>query len=382
MKVLKYCDLFGFQFQFYTGNKRKLYTSYGGIISIFCLFCCFIIFCAVGMKDLFHKNPISTISSDSKSDYHKVKFGTEKLWIPWRIIDYNEKLINFNNLLYPIIYFHKGKKDGNKSGFNFESNYIKYKLCNETDFVDRGKNYHIDVPLDQIYCMDINDIELGGGWISDFMNYIQLDIYLCKDGINYDETNENCTNFQNLKKHYINNATWAFEYFYPIVEFQPTDLENPVVVFYKSRFYNFNQYFTKNERIFIQQYILNDDKSLIFNSDTNSSFWGFISSEFDITVISDPIIQTTSSTLFSLNIFIESGKVSYIRRYNKIFSIIANSFPLFNVAFFLFNSITYMIKTIMVEKYLSELFFERIQERPYKIILDSNKRKSAGFFLN
>jgi hypothetical protein len=41
-----------------------------------------------------------------------------------------------------------------------------------------------------------------------------------------------------------------------------------------------------------------------------------------------------------------------------------------------------MIKTIMTEKYLSELFFERIEERPDKIVFNKNKRKSEGFFLN
>jgi hypothetical protein len=41
-----------------------------------------------------------------------------------------------------------------------------------------------------------------------------------------------------------------------------------------------------------------------------------------------------------------------------------------------------MIKTIMTEKYLSEVFFERIEERPHKIIVNNNKRKSEGMFLS
>ena len=77
----------------------------------------------------------------------------------------------------------------------------------------------------------------------------------------------------------------------------------------------------------------------------------------------------------------DQGKEYYFRRYNKIFTIIANAFPLFNALFFVFDSSTYMIKTIMTEKYLSELFFERIEEKPEKIALNYNKRKSEGFFL-
>jgi len=382
MKALKYFDLFGVQFNFYVGNKRKLYTSYGGIISIVFIFFCLGIFFLVGIKDLLYKNPISNISTDPKAGYHKVKFNTEKLWIPWRIIDFYEKPVNFNNILYPKIYYYKGNKKNINDGFKFETNYIKYKLCNETDFAQRGNNYYIDVPLEKLYCMEIENVELGGGWTSDFMNYIELNIFLCKEGIHYDESNNNCTTFDKLKENFADNITWAFEYFYPIVEFQPTNYENPVIVVYKSHFYNFNRYLNKNERIYIQQYILSDDKSLIFNNEVNSSFWGYISSDFDITAVSDPLIQTSSSTLFSLNIFLDQGKEYYIRRYNKILTIIADAFPIFNIVFFVFNSSTYMIKTIMTEKYLSELFFERIEEKPDKIILNKNKRKSEGVFLN
>ena len=381
MKALKYFDLFGMQFNFYVGNKRKLYTSYGGIISLVFILFCICIFFSVGIKDLLYKNPISNISIDSKAGYHKVKFNTEKLWIPWRIIDFNEKPVDFKNLLYPTIYYNKGQKDNINDGFIFEVNYINYKLCNETDFAQRGNNYYIDVPLDELYCMEIQNVELGGGWTSDFMYYIELDIFLCKGGINYNETNENCTTYDRLRENFVENITWAFEYFYPIVEFQPTNYENPVIVVYKSHFYNFNRLLNRNERIYIQQYILNDDKSLLFNNEINSSFWGYISSDFDITAISDPFIQTSSSTLFSLNIFLDQGKEYYFRRYNKIFTIIANAFPLFNALFFVFDSSTYMIKTIMTEKYLSELFFERIEEKPEKIALNYNKRKSEGFFL-
>ena len=381
MKALKYFDLFGMQFNFYVGNKRQLYTSYGGIISLIFILFCICIFFSVGIKDLLYKNPISNMSTDSKAGYHKVKFNTEKLWIPWRIIDFNEKPVDFKNLLYPTIYYNKGIKDNINDGFIFEVNYINYKLCNETDFAQRGSNYYIDVPLDELYCMELQNVELGGGWTSDFMNYIELDIFLCKEGINYDETNENCTTYDRLKENFVENITWAFEYFYPIVEFQPTNYENPVIVVYKSHFYNFNSLLNRNERIYIQQYILNDDKSLLFNNEINSSFWGYISSDFDITAISDPFIQTSSSTLFSLNIFLDQGKEYYFRRYNKIFTIIANAFPLFNALFFVFDSSTYMIKTIMTEKYLSELFFERIEEKPEKIHINYNKRKSEGFFL-
>ena len=361
MKFLKYIDFFGIHFHFYIGNKRKLYTAYGGIISIIYIICCIFIFFILTLKDILHKNPISNMSSVSQAGYHQVKFSEERLWIPWRIVDLNKKFVNFSNILYPRIYNMKGTKKNNESIFTFTKENILYKLCNETDFAQRGNHHYIDVNLSEIYCMDYNVIELGGGWTTDFLNYIQLNI-VCKEGS--DNTHENCS------KH-----KWAIEYFYPIVEYQPTNYESPILVIYKNHFYNFSKYLNKEERIYVQEYVFNDDKGYIFNDDLNSSFWGYISSDFDV-LHSDDLIN---EELYSLNIYLDSGKILYVRRYNKIYTLIANVFPIFNAIFFIFDYLTYMVKTIMTEKYLSELFFQRIKEND-KIDVNIDKRKSTNFF--
>ena len=369
MKFLKYIDFFGIHFHFYIGNKRKLYTSYGGIISIIYMVCCLCIFFILTLKEILHKNPISNMSSVSQAGYHKTEFGEEKLWIPWRIIDYNKKFVNYSNKLCPIIYNRKGIKNS-ENMFIFKTQPIKFKLCNETDFAQRGIHHSIDVSLDELYCMDFDNIELGGGWNTDFLNYIQFDIYLCN--------NENNKNYKNLTN-FINNGTWAIEYFYPIVEYQPTNYENPILVIYKNHFYNFSVLLNKEERIYVQEYVLNDDKGLIFNDDLNSSFWGYISSDFDVLYSkTNNINGNLSSKLYSLNIFLDSGKILYERRYNKIYTIIANVFPIFNAIFFIFDYFSYMVKTIMTEKYLSELFFKRINEND-KVEVNHDKRKSTNF---
>ena len=373
MKILKYLDFFGIYFHFYIGNKRKLYTSYGGVISIICLFFCICIFFMLTFKDLLHKNPISNLSSVSQAGYHKIKFEKEKLWIPWRIIDSNKKVVNYENILYPKIYIMKGEKNI-ENRFNFQTHSIKHELCNETAFAKIGDHHYIDASLNELYCVDFNDIELGGGWNADYLNFVKIDIDICKDEI--DRKNKNCTNFENFMK----NGTWAIEYFYPIVEYQPTNYKNPILVIYKNHFYDFSKYLSKEERIYFQEYILNDDKGLIFNDDLNSSFWGFASSDFDILYSNNDINnESISSKIYSLSIFIDAGKILYVRRYNKIYTIVANVFPIFNAVFFMFDTLSYMIKTIMTEKYLSELFFQRINEND-KIELHQDKRKSTNFF--
>ena len=374
MRILKYLDCFGIYFHFYIGNKRKLYTSYGGVISLVCLFFCICIFFMLTLKDLLHKNPISNLSSVSQAGYHKIQFEKEKLWIPWRIIDSNKKVVNYQNILYPKIYVMKGEKNSENS-FNFNTQMLKYELCNETAFADIGEHHYIDASLNELYCMDFNDIEFGGGWNADYLNYIKFDIDICEH--EKTEINKNCSNFEN----FVQNGTWAIEYFYPIVEYQPTNYENPILVIYKNHFYDFSNYLSKEERIYFQEYILNDDKGLVFNDDKNSSFWGYTSYDFDILFSKTDIHnKSISSKIYSLNIFIDSGKILYVRRYNKIYTIFANVFPIFNAVFFMFDTLSYMIKTIMTEKYLSELFFQRINEND-KIEVHQDKRKSTNFFI-
>jgi hypothetical protein len=134
MKCLKYIDFFGIHFHFYIGNKRKLYTSYGGVISIIYMIFCFCIFFILTLKDILHKNPISNMSSISQAGYHKVRFKEERFWLPWRIVDPDKKFVDFSDKLEPKIFNIKGVKNNKDSIFSFKKETILYKLCNETDF--------------------------------------------------------------------------------------------------------------------------------------------------------------------------------------------------------------------------------------------------------
>ena len=101
---LKYIDCFGVTFNFYTEKSRKLYTAFGGLFTILSIIGGILYFICVEYDDFSHKEPISTIS-ESKVNNTKIKFLEEKIWIPWRIRDYNSKTINFTNLFYPIPFY-------------------------------------------------------------------------------------------------------------------------------------------------------------------------------------------------------------------------------------------------------------------------------------
>ena len=63
-----------------------------------------------------------------------------------------------------------------------------------------GKEFLIDISFEDLYCIDMEDLNMGGSWNSEFLNYIRFDLYLCKDGIDYNETNVNCTSYNKFEE--------------------------------------------------------------------------------------------------------------------------------------------------------------------------------------
>ena len=47
-------------------------------------------------------------------------------------------------------------------------------------------SFIIDIDLDQLYCIDMEELDMGGSWDSLFINYVEFDLYICEDGIDYD----------------------------------------------------------------------------------------------------------------------------------------------------------------------------------------------------
>ena len=218
-KVIKYCDGFGASFNFYIEKNRKLYTSFGGILTLLSIIFSTIIFIYMNLDDFLHNLPNSTTSTE-KEKYHRIKFKEEKIWIPWRIRDFGGKTINHTNFLFPIIYYYKGIRNNELKSMRITHEFINYRLCNETSMVNNTDYFVIDIELDQLYCIDMEDLIIGGSWDSDFLYLITFDLYGCKNGIDYDENNTNCTTYDTIFEIAGINNCLDFEIPY-LTEFRP-----------------------------------------------------------------------------------------------------------------------------------------------------------------
>ena len=380
-EVLKYVDLYGIKLTFFTDKRRKLYTSLGGILSILTIILYISLFILISIDDFKHETPITTKYKIPSLGYHKIKFGREKIWIPWRIRDYNLNFINHTNILYPIVnYYYSEKNLSLNESLEIKKLRLNYTLCNETSMINKSNIYNFDIPLNELYCIEMGDIFMEGNLMINLADFIKFDLYLCKNGIPYDEKNDNCTTVSQLKKIAGINNSWLIELFYPIVQFQPTDIQNPIIIIYKNHFYHLSKYSNKIERIFLQEYTLQDDTGWFIKNYKNYSFWGFSSVDEDSyfsTQSEDIINEGNSSRIYSFNIYLEPGIILYKRHYKKILKIIAEGLPICNSVIIFFKILSNLFQISDSTKKLTELLFENIQEnkRRYKLVLNNEGEK-------
>ena len=377
-KDLRYLDFFGARFNFYIEKNRKLYTPFGGILSILSMLFSAIIFIYIYKDDFLHKLPDSTTSTE-KEDYRPIKSKEEKIWIPWRIRDFGGKTINHTNLLYPLIYYYKGIRNNELKSMITTSELINYKLCNETSMVNHSDLYIIDIELDQLYCIDMEDLIIGGSWDSDFLFLITLDIYACKNGIDYDENNTDCTSYDKIVNFTGANNCLEFEMYYPIVNYQPTNETNPIFIKYENYFYHLSRFSNKIDRLYLQQHILRDDRGWVLKNEEIYSRWGCLSLKGDSYTTGnkrDLMNEGSTSRFYSFNIYLRPDVIYYKRSYKKFHLIVADGLPIINIIFIIFGTIAKIFKISSVNLKLTELLFENLKEKKSFMKIHKNKQNN------
>ena len=223
MKFLKYIDFFDTKFHFYVGGHPTNSSIFGGIMSlIFCILS-IIIMLVLTWSDLKKMNPITSKSEIPGGDIRVVNLHDSKVWVPFRMVTYEEKFIDHRGILHPVVSFIEGKWN---SSFGMDLTYhtLEYKLCSETSMANKTKEYKIDIPLNEIFCIDNDDFPWGGSWHGDILYYFEVNLYLCEGGIDFNSSDPRCSRMSDLLQHH--NTSWLFEFYYPVVQFEPTNKEN------------------------------------------------------------------------------------------------------------------------------------------------------------
>jgi hypothetical protein len=357
MNFIRYCDFFDIKFHFYYQNRLKI-SIFGGLMSIACFIGCIIAALILSIDDIKKLNPKTTKSEIPGGEFRLIDLSESKIWIPWRLITYEEKFIDHRGILYPMISLIEGAYN-EKIGMDLKYHDLNYTLCNNTSMANMTDIYKIDTPLNELFCIEQSNIPFGGSWLGDNLYYLEVNLFLCENGINYNQSDKRCTILSDLVDY--TNTTWLFEFYYPVVQFQPTNQDIPLVVIFKNHYYRLSSYTYKLERLYIQENILSDDTGLFGTNILNTSCWG-LSNTYGDTYFwkeeHDPLVKSNSSCLFSLDIYMDTGYILYTRSFKNIFEIISNIFPVINILIIIFEKITFLIKFAYAKKSLVGSLFE------------------------
>ena len=358
MDYIKYIDSFGIRFHFYTNNQPTHQNVFGGIMTTIYILVCVGIFIFFSYEDINHLNPISSISEITDIKPRTINIKNEKIWLPFRIVTDENKYIDHRGILYIIPYYIEGKYN-DKVGMELNYHLLNYKLCNETSMANNPEKFKIDVPLNELFCIEQDDILLGGNWNGNYINYIEINLYLCKEQIYFNASDSRCENIINLFKEL--NSSLSFDVYYPIVQFQPTNFEIPMAIIYKNYFYRLSGFSYKLEKLYLKEHILSDDRNILKSNYKNTSIWGMSSISGDDYCSkngNDPMIKNKQNEIYTLEIYLDYGLIYYTRTYNKLFIIISNTFPLFRLALYFIKKFTQHIKMSFTKRKLASLIFE------------------------
>jgi hypothetical protein len=215
----------------------------------------------------------------------------------------------------------------------------------------------------------MDDLDMGGNFESDFVFYLQFDLYTCKNGIDYDENNPNCSSYEKIIEAAGEDNSFTFDLYYPVVQYQPLVKENPLFVKYYYHFFHLSRFTNKIDRLYLQKYQLKDDNGWILKNIKTTNHWGVVSLTGDSYATGDKrdlMNEGSSSRLYSFNIYINTDIVNYNRNYKNIFLIISDGFPTVNIIFIIFRLIAKIFKISASNQKLTELLFENLQERSNK----------------
>ena len=386
VKFLKIIDMFGISSTFYREQKSEFYSIQGGIFSIITLIVSFLVLLIFSLNDLKRKYPSIITTSIPTEGYKIIKFGKEKIWIPWSIVDYNNNAyVNHTGLLFPIIYYYSGVKNDITKEFNFTTKILNYKLCNETSMANEDNNYEIEISLDQIYCIDMEELDMGGSWSSNFINYIQFDLYYCQDGVKYDESDPKCTSFNKIRDFIGKDNSLDILFYYPIAQFQPENVANPITIIYQQSFYHLSKYVNKIERLFLHEHILTDDLGWIKTKEINTSYWGLnsITGETYFNGEENDIYnEGSNSRAYSFNLYLEPGIIHHKRYYKKLYAIFSDNYPISYIIFIIMKIISTFFKQVENNKKMIELLFMNFEENPNEFEENLKRFKTKNSIYN
>jgi hypothetical protein len=246
-------DIFGYGFNFLVDSKDKKDTRIGAFLTIFYILIFFSLFFGFGYDMYNRKRPKVSFNTEI-SEYEKIKLFNKNFTYAYRVEDKGGIMITNESIIYQELnYFYYIIENGEwVKQFEYS---LPNKRCRDVSF-SREKEILFNISLEKWYCIDFDNVTMGGNWDGNFVYGFIINTRNCRP------EKANCSSQQEVKKLFTKDSVSSNLFFSDLsLELLPSmdDFETPLKTSLVNRYEVLNLELTKRKiQTFKATTIMND----------------------------------------------------------------------------------------------------------------------------
>jgi hypothetical protein len=309
-------DFFGVNYKFTVQGDEHYRTRIGAIVTIFYFFIVVALFFGMGIDLYQRKNPRMSLNVEN-GPYIRTNMSNSNFTYSYRVDDKSGIWFTDNSILsFKVFYFYYEMEKG--VWVSKKEHSIPNKKCNELPYYEeKEKMYKIN--LSSWYCLDFDNIIFGGNWGSDFVSYFQINVEMCR---NSTENNNTCASKEKIASAF-NNEYGSGNLFFNDNQLtvQPAlnNYERPLKGALVNNFQTLSMFITKKKYTFFKLTSIDDDRGWFFEDIQKESIMNSDTINFDY-ILKD---QWDQSVIYSSILFLGNRVETYKRSYTKIQEVFA-----------------------------------------------------------
>ena len=336
----------------FTVNGHKNYKTYlGSLLSLITTFIVSYSFLYFSFQIITHKNPklITSIYNDEIPPKINIKKKNFAFGFGLQTLDYDNYI---DESIYTVEII-KSIVTLNEDGTNNETNVvINKKKCNQKEF-NIIPDYFKGIPLKNLYCIDTDEITLGGEHKANEWIYYTIKFLMCK---NSTENNNSCYSIDVINK-YLNGGYLGI--FMSDINVMPTNFSHPIHLYGKNLFTTFSIKHYVDCWLYIKRIFIKTDIGLFFNHFKEDIFYGFDSLE-------NYIDYRHNDNFLNLRLRENAKREVYQRSYLKIQEATAHTGGIVQVCLIISHILIYFIKITLYKNYINQFFNFELLFKDYK----------------
>ena len=336
----------------FTVNGHKNYKTYfGSLLSLITTFIVSYSFLYFSFQIMTHKNPklITSIYNDEIPPKISIKKKNFAFGFGLQTLDYDNYI---DESIYTVEII-KSIVTLNEDGTNNETNIAINKIkCNKNEF-EIIPDYFKGIPLKNLYCIDTDEITLGGEHKTKEWIYYTIKFLICK---NSTENNNSCYSIDVINK-YLDGGYLGI--FMSDINVMPTNFSHPIHLYGKNLFTTFSIKHYVDCWLYIKRIFIKTDRGLFFNHFKEDIFYGFDSLE-------NYVDYRHNDNFLNLRIRENAKREVYQRSYLKIQEATAHAGGIVQVCTIICHILIYFIKITLYKNYINQFFNFELLLKDYK----------------